>query len=732
MLPHRMWQAPFMAGEPVTTFVGREKDLEDLHKIMIDRKVCAITGAVGTGGIGKTELARVYANRYRSEYPAGVFWASMRGSTWQHEAHKILKALYPEAEIVLLFDNERAKNEILRHFSQKDALLIIDNVNEATDIIRPDCSVLVTTEQKGALGVISRIAIKELKGLSGEEGIKPLEGVLGKDRFAQDHSGALRIVEVLDGMPLALQIAAYHLEAVPDLSFSNYICQLEEKTKELRLKDNEDKAVIASLGISLEQLRTTPHGPHFMALFEAAIICPESGFTSHTLEQTAGLGESTQVAAEDLHKRSLLEFDRTSFRYNIHSLLRQLSSAMAKMDEIRELRYRENLCMHFLRFAKEHCTSPDMLISEKDGLWHAIIQTGLIGREKELLPKFLESLVQPFHHRIASKDYEEAFRFLVATNLINMNSFGLTTNLGWMLEILAENQAYLQEPSRAWVCTNLGNVYIRIGEYAKALRYYEKALEIYDTITDLPGQGKVLSNMGDVALRLDDYDKAMAFYEKSLAVYCQFGDTSGQAKVLGNMGIACADRSEHTKAIGFYEKQLEISRLTSDQKGEGNALGNLGLAYVYLGEYGRAIGFHEKQLEVARQANNSRAEGNALGNIGVAFTSLGEHAKAIDFYKKQLEKHHRIGYVLGEGTALANMGLSYAKIGLHEEAHRCFDTSSAIFRGLGLEHEVTQIEELKRNAEHWIMRSVGVNPEKETYSVFSDQRILMRSRRLKP
>jgi len=723
---------PLMAGEPVTTFVGRENDLEDLHKIMIDRKVCAITGAVGTGGIGKTELARVYANRYRSEYSAGVFWASMRGSTWQHEAHRILKALYPEAEIVPLFDSEKAKNEILRHLSQKDALLIIDNVNEAADIIRPDCSVLATTAQKGAFGVISRIAIKELKGLSGNEGIKLLEGVLGKDRVAKDPSGALRIVEVLDGMPLALQIAAYHMEAVPDLSFSNYIRQLEEKTKELRLKDNEDKAVIASLEISLEQLRTTPHGPHFIALFEAAIICPESGFTSHTLAQTAGLGESTQVAAEDLRKRSLLEFDRTSFRYNIHPLLRQLSSAMAKMDEIRELRYRENLCMHFLRFAQEHCTNPDMLISEKDGLWHAMIQTGLIGREKELLPKFLESLVQPFQHRIASKDYEGAFRFLVATNLINMNSFGLTTNLGWMLEILAENQAYLQEPSRAWVYASLGNVYIRLGDYEKAISLYEKALEIYDEIGDSPGQGKVLGNMGDVAVRMGDFDKAMVFYAKSLNVYRQIGDASGQARALGNMGIACADRSEHTKAIGFYEKQLEISRLTSDLKGEGNALGNLGLAYVYLGEYGRAIGFYKKQLEITGQTNDERAEGNSLGNIGIAYALLGEHAKAIDFYKKQLEIHHRIGYVLGEGAALANMGLAYAKIGMHEEAHRCFDASSVIFRGLGLEHEVTQVEELKRNAEHWIMRSGGVDPEKERPSVFSGRIIFMRSKRLKP
>lgn len=723
---------PLMAGEPVTTFVGRENDLEDLHKIMIDRKVCAITGAVGTGGIGKTELARVYANRYRSEYSAGVFWASMRGSTWQHEAHRILKALYPEAEIVPLFDSEKAKNEILRHLSQKDALLIIDNVNEAADIIRPDCSVLATTAQKGAFGVISRIAIKELKGLSGNEGIKLLEGVLGKDRVAKDPSGALRIIEILDSMPLALQIAAYHLDAVPDLSLSEYVSQAQRKIKELKLKDNGDKAVVASLELSLGQLRTTPHGTQYIALFEAASICSETGFTSLTLAQTAGLSEMDPVTAKDLHQRSLLEYEQKTSRYSMHPLLRQLSSAMVKTDEIRELRYRENLCMHFLHFAQEHSTNPDMLITEIDGLWQAMIQAQQIEKAKELLPIFLEHLLQPFQQCVASKDYEGAFRYLVATNLINIDNLGLVANLESMLEILAENQTYLQEPSRAWIYTSLGNVYIRLGEYSKALGYYEKALEIYDVIKDLPGQGKVLGNMGDVTICLGDYAKSMDFYAKSLNVYRQIGDASGQAKVLGNMGIACADRSEHTKAIGFYEKQLEISRLTSDLKGEGNALGNLGLAYVYLGEYGRSIGFYKKQLEITRQTNDERAEGNSLCNIGIAYALLGEHAKAIEFYKKQLEKHHRIGYVLGEGNALANMGLAYAKIGMHEEAHRCFDASSVIFRGLGLEHEVTQVEELKRNAGHWIMRSVGVDPEKERPSVFSGIIIFMRSKRLKP
>lgn len=727
MSPHRMPTVPFMAGKSVPTFVGREKDLEDLRKIIMSRKVAAITGAEG---IGKTELARVYAQKYRAEYPDGVFWASLKGSTWRQEAQKIISALNPETEKTCFFDEGKAKDEICKILNSKDALLIIDKVNEASEIIRPDCSVLITTVHKGSFGVISRIAVKELKGLSANEGIQLLEGVLGKDMVTRDLSGAKRIVEILEGMPLALQIAAHHLEAVPELRFSDYINKAQGKIEELKPKDSADKAVAISLEMSLEQLRTTPGGAHYIPLFEAAGVCPDSGFTSLTLVQTADLGDMAHVRVENLRQRMLLEFDPTSFRYSMHPLVRRLSSAMVKTNDIREFRYRENFCMHFLRFAQEHSTNPDILLAEKDGLWQAMTETRHIGRENELLPRFLEYLIQPFHQMTAGNDYEGAFRYLVATELTNLNDIGLVTDLGSILKILADNQAELQESASAWVFTNLGNVYIRLGEYAKALNFYEKALEIYDVIKDLPGQGRVLRNLGDVALRLGDYNKAISFYGRSLEVYRKVGDISGQGKVLGNMGIACAERGEHAQAIRFYEKQLEISRLTGNSRGESSVLGNMGLAYFELGDYQRAIGFYEKQLKLIRRMADAQAEGNALGNMGIANAGLGEFAKAIDLYKKQLEIHQRIGYALGEANAFGNMGMAYAKMGMHEEAHRCLEASKAIFYGLGLKDAVAQIEEMMQNAEHWIMRSVGVGQEKLTSATSLGRRTL--SKKLKP
>jgi tetratricopeptide (TPR) repeat protein len=608
--------------------------------------------------------------------------------------------------------------------------LVIDNVNEADEIIRPGCSVLVTTRDKKAFGIISRIAIKELDRLSEDDGVNLLMKVFGKTRVARDLSGASRIVEILGGVPLALAIAARHLEAVPDLNFPDYLGQIQEKIKELKLKDDEDRGVAASLGLSLRQLESIPRGARLLDLFEAASVCAESGFTPFAMTEAAGLGEMDQRNAGVLHRRSLLEYDHRSCRYRMHPLLRKLAATRLTMDENRELAYRENHCVHFLRFAEEHTNSPDMLISERDGLWQAMLQTRQTRREKELLPHFLEHLIQPFRQLTARKDYEGAFSYLVAAGLINMNNLGLVNNLESILRVLAQNQVALKEPSRAWVHMGLGNVSIRLGEYEKAIEFYKKALDIYHMIGDAQGEGKVLGNMGNVSIRLGERDKAFDVYEKALEIYHRIGDASGEGKVLGNMGIAYADLGEFAKAISFYEKQLEISRLIKDPESEANALGNMGLAYIDLGEYRRAIGFYRKQLEITRRTGDAQGEGNALGNMGNAHTALGEYAKAIDLYKEQLEIHRRIGYLLGEGNALGNMGLAYAKMGMHEEAHRCFGASSGIFHGLGLKDVVAKIEEMKQNAEHWILRNGGYGWGKWTSSAFPGKKTL--NKKLKP
>ena len=207
----------FMPEKPVETFVGRVPDLENLHNILRTRGAGAVTGLRGAGGIGKTELARMYAQKYRNEYPGGVFWASLKASTWKEEAGKIKVCSILSGLSSRFPDKEKAIESLLKGvLNRKDALLIIDNVDDAEDIITPACFVLVTTRDESILHKkLSREAIYELKQLPDNDGIELLGKVIGQKRIDDDRAGALRLVEILGGMPLALDIAAKHLREAP-------------------------------------------------------------------------------------------------------------------------------------------------------------------------------------------------------------------------------------------------------------------------------------------------------------------------------------------------------------------------------------------------------------------------------------------------------------------------------------------------------------------------------------
>jgi len=66
--------------EPNEDFVGRENELEQLHRYLIDEssdsgqpKSCVL---LGIGGIGKTEIALEFAYKYKDHWDAGVFWVT--------------------------------------------------------------------------------------------------------------------------------------------------------------------------------------------------------------------------------------------------------------------------------------------------------------------------------------------------------------------------------------------------------------------------------------------------------------------------------------------------------------------------------------------------------------------------------------------------------------------------------------------------------------------------------
>src|SRR5205807_1091906 len=62
--------SPFTNYLPLDLFIGRQKELNDIHSAF--REGVRSVVIVGSGGVGKTSLARAFADRFKDEFPGGV------------------------------------------------------------------------------------------------------------------------------------------------------------------------------------------------------------------------------------------------------------------------------------------------------------------------------------------------------------------------------------------------------------------------------------------------------------------------------------------------------------------------------------------------------------------------------------------------------------------------------------------------------------------------------------
>ena len=140
-------------------FIGRDTELEQMENILLPdsnsstRKVLILGGM---GGIGKTQLAVIYAKRHSSSY-SSVFWLNATSeSTLMSSLRGVTNRILPP-ETVSKFDNDQLRIQVSNWLSELDNtrwLLILDNYDDPDqyDITKyyssvTHGSIIITTRQ---------------------------------------------------------------------------------------------------------------------------------------------------------------------------------------------------------------------------------------------------------------------------------------------------------------------------------------------------------------------------------------------------------------------------------------------------------------------------------------------------------------------------------------------------------------------------------------------------------
>lgn len=128
----------------------------------------------------------------------------------------------------------------------------------------------------------------------------------------------------------------------------------------------------------------------------------------------------------------------------------------------------------------------------------------------------------------------EAQRFALGYIVGSLSRAGLYEVLlkDWLPAICESSDLKVQ--AQGLNLTGLQNAYL--GQYTKALGYYEHSLAIQQEIGDKAGEGATLNNMSTIAHARGDYATALDYLERSLAIRQEIGDIAGMCPTLFNMG----------------------------------------------------------------------------------------------------------------------------------------------------------------------------------------------------
>ena len=652
---------------PIPDFIGRHHEIEQLtHALQAGHQAAAICGLRGMGGIGKTELAILVANQLAEHFPDGQLVIELFGAanplTPERALQNAIRAFEPQAK--LPDDLPSLKQLYTACLHHKRILILADDAKDVTQIrslLPPTgCALLVTSRPHIRLPGMHAYTLGTLSPAEAQGLLLSICPRIG--------DAAAELVDLCGYLPLALRVSATFLEQRPTRSVATYLQNLrDEQTRLATLRDPQDPLlnVEASLALSYHGLST----PAQHAFVQLGVFV--GSFTPAAAQAVVEVADNDLAdLLDELTLTSLLDFDQTTQRYDLHDLVRT--------------------------FARTHLTDPRPVHLRhaqfyKDLTYNLTVDLYLKGQVLEALTLFDQE----------RRQIDAAWYWLLtqpptnATNHLLLDLANATAYIGDLrYDLRHERIPQLQaqasvaqrlnhKEAQGTALGNLGIAYAALGEVPRAIDYYHQQLVIARAIGDRRGEGNALGNLGTAYRDLGEVTRAIEYYHQRLTIARAIGDRRGEGNALNNLGLAFADLGEVTRAIEYYEQSLTIKREIGDRRGEGNALGNLGNAYADLGEVTRAIEYHQQRLTIARDIGDRRGEGTALGNLGTAYKNLGEVTCAIEYYHQRLTIAREIGDRRGEGNALGNLGLAYQNLADYPQAITYYESCIELFRDIG-------------------------------------------------
>ncbi|MDQ7829652.1 MAG: tetratricopeptide repeat protein [Armatimonadota bacterium] len=691
---------------PLTTFVGRERELGEIAALLQRTRLVTLTGP---GGGGKTRLALQVASDLLRRFPDGVWWvelAALRDESLIPQRIAAAVGVHEEVHRPLALTLADA-------LAARRLLLVVDNCEHllagcaeaARHLLErcPELRVLATSQEPlGVPGeVVYRVrplalpdpqATPTLTAAEQSEAVRLFldRAALSQPRFRLTEATApvvLQICRRLDGIPLAIELAAARLGA---LSLEQVASRLDDRFRLLTRGDRgaptRHQMLRAALDWSYDLLAEAERtllrrlavfaGGFDVEAAEAVTADDPAGVASGTGDGTpaAGDGPGGRLAAADvldvlsrLVEKSFVLFDEERGRYTLLETVRLYAQEhLVAAGEEQHLRDRHR--DHYLglaRLADPALGRPgqegwlDRLAADHDNLRTALawsLESGAVDAGLRLAGQLWRYWEIRGHWR---------------------------EGRAW-LDVLLDCAGEASAEVRVPVLNGAAFFAFFQGDFARGVQLAQESLELARQLGDTRSAVHCLNILGFEACRIERYDAAAQLGEESLALSRQVGDALPRASALSVLGLVARGRRRYQEARGLLEEAVRLARVNGDRALTALVLTNLGLVITELGDYAEARRVQEETLALTRAIGDTYGMAFALSNLAIIAWHEDERGRAAALFAESLRLRHQLGERRGMATALTGLGVVAAREGQAERAAVLLGAGEALRERLGI------------------------------------------------
>jgi predicted ATPase len=621
---------------PPTPLVGRENEVARAGALIGEGKARLLT-LTGPGGVGKTRLALAIASACREFFPDDVVFVPLASLSQP----ALLAATLARAVGASSEGGDQPGQATIACLRAKHMLLVLDNFERLlpaaqfiADLLASCPHLVILVTSRAILQVqgeqtlpVAPLVLPSTSAFPAKAGCQVTQAELealaaspAMALFAQRAQAVrpeftltpenvvdvARICQRLDGLPLALELAAARIRLMPPHAL---LIRLRRRlpllTGGARDLPERHQTLRAALEWSYDLLPAATQ-----TLFRRLSVFA-GGATLEAIEALQG------------NSPDMDELDALSALVD-HSLVRSWGEVAG------EPRYR------MLQTIREYAGDLLTASGERDALEgaHAVYYRALAehadaelrGTEQERWVERLEAEVDNLRAALRwslnNAEWDVGFRLGGALWYFWFLTRRVSEGYGWLNALLASPGSLPAPAVRAKAIVGASWLAYCQGAFDEASALAQEGLALYDRLGDPSGRADALTTLACVAIDQGDGARARPFAEESLSLRRAQGDTWAIGVSLNNLGCLASAEGDKLQARDYFTQYLELSRALGDTRGVARSLYNLGEVVYSLGDVGEAHVLMAEALTLLQSLG--LRDGVILGIEGIAYAEAAE------------------------------------------------------------------------------------------------------------